>query len=423
MPGSNLRPGLPSRLEDIRRSEQAMVIVRWFAALFALVQVLAYSNRTYPPGVRIAALALVGGLVLSNLIISVLARRDLDLRAARRLSIAALAVDIVAASGFVWVYAFDPGSALWAVLFILPLEGAIRFALPGALAAWAVATTIYLVRELWGSSTYGYPFEWNSVSFRMGIGLLIGMVAGLMARNLLLQRTHLQDTLSDLSRIDRLRSRLVTTLAHDVRGPLTTIRGSLSTLLRYGDRVDPVTRQQMLEDTDTQARRLERLATELLDLARLEDGRMELRVVDTPLRPALEQGLEFAEAGKKYVVRADDDLTVRADPARLEQIIVNLTANALRYGEPPFVVDARSDGNGKVLLRFTDQGPGVPADEEPTLFEPFRSERDTGSVGFGLAIVRALAEAQGGSVRYEPNRPAGACFTVTLPAGTAAAAG
>jgi signal transduction histidine kinase len=423
MPGSDTPPGLPSRLEDIRRAEQAMVIVRWFAALFALVQVLAYNNRAYPPGVRATALGLVAFLVAANLVVSILSARSMDLRAARRLSLAALTVDVVAASGFVWAYAFDPGSALWAVLFILPLEGAIRFALRGALVAWGVIAVIYVVRELWGSSTYGYPFEWNSVSFRMGIGLLIGLVAGLMARNLLRQRSQLEAILTDLSRIDRLRSRLVTTLAHDVRGPLTTIRGSLSTLLRYGERIDPVTREQMLKDTDAQARRLERLATELLDLARLEDGRMELHVVETPVRPAIEQGLDFADASTRYEVRADADLTVQADPSRLEQIIVNLTANALRYGEPPFVVEAEGDGNGKVLLRFTDRGPGVPEDEEPTLFEPFRTERDSGSVGFGLAIVRALAEAQGGSVRYEPNRPSGACFVVTLPAGSAAVAG
>ena len=394
-----------------------MVVVRWLGAAFALVQVLAYANREYPPGVRTVALALVAFLALANVPISMAAAREVDLRSARRVSFTALAVDIIAASGFVWAYAFDPDSALWAVLFILPLEGAIRFALRGALLAWVATAAIYVAREVWGSATYGYPFEWNSISFRMGIGLLIGLVAGLMARNLTEQRAQLELALRDLSRIDRLRSRLVTTLAHDVRGPLTTIRGSLSTLLRYGGRIDETTRAQLLRDTDQQARRLERLATELLDLARLEDGRLELHVADLQLRPALEQGLQFADADESYEIRSDPDLTVRADPSRLEQIIVNITSNALRYGEPPFVVEAASDGNGSVLVRFKDSGPGVSDEEEGTLFEPFRTERDTGSVGFGLAIVRALAEAQGGSVHYESNQPAGACFVLTLPAG------
>jgi signal transduction histidine kinase len=339
-----------------------------------------------------------------------------------------MALDIVVASGIVWLYAFDPGSALWAVLFILPLEGAIRFALPGALIAWGAATVLYTARELWRIDAFpqsvhgpgGFGFQLESITFRMGIGLLIGLVAGLMARNLLRQRARLQEALDDVSRIDRLRSRLVTTLAHDVRGPLTTIRGSLSTLLRYGPRVDDETRQQMLADADQQAQRLERLATELLDLARLEDGRLELHLEDTSVRRAIEQGLDYADATTRYEIRADPDLTVRADPARLEQIIVNLTANALRYGKPPFEVEAASDGNGTVQLRFLDQGPGVSREEEPTLFEPFRTERDSGSVGFGLAIVRALVEAQGGSVRYEANRPSGACFLVTLPAGASA---
>ena len=409
-------------LDQIRRSEQAMVLVRWAGAVFALVQVLSYSNRPYPAGTKAMAVALVGALVVANAIISVLASRDLDEKEARALSLAAMTTDLVVASAFVWLYAFDPSSALWAILFIIPLEGAIRFALPGALIGWAVTTILYVGREVWGSATYGYLLEWNSVSFRMGIGLMIALVAGLMARNLTEQRERLEGTLSELSRIDRLRSRLVTTLAHDVRGPLTTIRGSLSTLLNYEHRLDPDTRRQLLEDTDRQAKRLEKLATELLDLARLEDGRLELRVEDAPLRQAILEGLDFVEASNQFEINADPGLIVKADPARLEQIIVNLSVNALRYGEPPFVVDAQRDGNGHVLVRFKDHGPGVPPDEEPTLFEPFRAEREAGSVGFGLAIVRALTEAQGGEVSYEKNRPTGATFLVTLPAGAVASA-
>ncbi|MDQ4005919.1 MAG: ATP-binding protein [Actinomycetota bacterium] len=403
----------------MRRSEQSMVLVRWGAATFALIQVLAYDNRPYPSGTKSLALALVGALVVVNVVITVMASRELTLAEARALSIAAMTTDIVIASGFVWLYAFDPASALWVVLFILPLEGAIRFALPGAILAWGITAVLYVGREVWGSGTYGYPLQWNSVSFRMGIGLLIGLVAGLMARNLVDQRERLESALTDLSRIDRLRSRLVTTLAHDVRGPLTTIRGSISTLLRYGDRVDPETREQLLRDTDSQAKRLERLATELLDLARLEAGRLDLHVEELPVRSAIQQGLDFVEATEHFEILADPDLTVRADPARLEQIIVNLSVNALRYGGPPFVIEAEGDGNGKVIVRFSDRGPGVPKDEESTLFEPFRTERNDGSVGFGLAIVRALAEAQGGEVSYQPNVPTGACFVVTLPAGAA----
>ncbi|MGH2685451.1 MAG: hypothetical protein ACRDJP_08305, partial [Actinomycetota bacterium] len=183
-PRPERRAAAAARLEDIRGSEKAMVLVRWGAVLFALIQVLAYDSRPYPSGTRTLALALVAILAVANVIIWIMASRELDLAEARGLSLAAMTTDLVVASGFVWLYAFDPVSALWAVLFILPLEGAIRFALPGALIAWGVTAVLYVGREVWGSATYGYPLEWNSVSFRMGIGFLIALVAGMMARSL-----------------------------------------------------------------------------------------------------------------------------------------------------------------------------------------------------------------------------------------------
>jgi signal transduction histidine kinase len=409
---------LPSPLEDIRRAEQTMVQVRWAAVVFATVQVLAYDDVPYPPGFKTAALLLVAGLGGANVWIWIMSRRRLSLRGARRLSVAAMGVDILLASGFVWVYTFDQLSALWAVLFILPLEGAIRFGLAGALSAWVAAAALYVLRELWGSREYGYPFLWNSVTFRMGVGFLIALVAGLMARSLLRQRAHLEGALGELRRIDALRARLVATLAHDVRNPLTTIRGTLHTLARHGRRLDETTQQEIVTSADHQAERLERLATDLLDLARLEAGRLELRLEQTKLRDVVERGLSFADPEHRFDVQIRPDLTVRADPGRLEQVVVNLANNALRHGRAPFVVQAELNRDGRVDLEFRDHGAGVPEADRPALFEPFRAETDQGSVGLGLAIVRALVEAHGGEIAYEPNRP-GAVFRVSLPTGEA----
>jgi signal transduction histidine kinase len=394
-----------------------MILVRWAAAAFATVQIITYSTEPYPPGVEAAALGLAGALAAANVVIWVLTRRDLSLPGARALSISALSVDVVVASGFVWLYAFDQVSALWAILLILPLEGAIRFALPGALATWAAATVLYFGREVWGSDRYGYPLEWNSISFRMGVALLTALVAGMMARDLLRQRAVVGGALAELSRINALRSRMVAMLAHDVRNPLTTIRGTLKTLLRHADRVDEVTRAELLAAADDQADRLERLAADLLDLARLEQGRLGLRLEDVPLAEVVARGVSYADRQRRFELRIDPELTVRASPGRLEQMIVNLVSNALQYGESPFVVEARSSTDGRVDLSFRDHGPGVPEPERASLFEPFRSERAAGSVGLGLAIVQALAEAQGGTVSYEENRPRGACFRVSLEAG------
>jgi signal transduction histidine kinase len=407
-------PEEPPRLEEIRRSEQTMVFVRWLGVAFAVVQVLGY-EQPYPPGVERLALTLAAALAVANLAISVISLRKLSVEGARALSVGALTIDVLVVSGFVWLYAFDEVSALWAVLFILPLEGAIRFGLAGALAAWGAGTVLYTARELWGSAEYGYPFLWNSVSFRMGVGLFIALVAGLMSRNLRLEQARLSRTLAEVRRIDALRSRLVATLAHDVRNPLTTIRGTFSTLTRHADELAPETREEMLSSAQRQAERLERLASELLDLARLESGRLDLHLRETALKEVVDRALSFADPERRFEVRIPADLTLRVDPRRLEQIVVNLATNALRYGRPPFVIETQNGEGSVVDLVFRDHGPGVPEPDRRALFEPFRSEPDHTSVGLGLAIVRALAEAHGGQVAYEPNEPRGACFRVSLP--------
>ncbi|HZB04038.1 MAG TPA: ATP-binding protein [Actinomycetota bacterium] len=413
--GRSIESDEASLLEDIRGSEQTMAFVRWAGVVFAVLQILSY-EQPYPAGVEGRALFLAGVLAAANLVISLFVLRDLSLRGARILSLSAMAVDFLVISGFVWLYAFDQLSALWAVMFVLPLEGAIRFGLAGALGVWVAMTISYGARELWGSSEYGYPFLWNSVSFRMGIGLLIALVAGMMARRLLHQRADLARALIDLRRVDAVRSRLVATLAHDVRNPLTTIRGTFSTLSRHEDVITPEARSELIASADRQAERLQRLSSELLDLARLELGRLDLQLQETALREVVDRGLSYADPERRFDVRVAPGLSVQADPARLEQIVVNLAMNALRYGKPPFVVEARDGADSEIDLLFVDHGPGIPRDQRPALFEPFRAEHDPSSIGLGLAIVRVLAEAHGGGVAYEPNEPNGARFRVWLPA-------
>ena len=390
-----------------------MILVRWVGLPWALFQVLAYEG-TYPPGFKALGLALVALLAVGNLGILLWHRRPERVGQARQMAAAGLALDAFVLIGFVWLYTFDPDSALWAILFILPLEGAISFQLRGAMTAWAVTVVLYTLREVWGSGRYDYPLQINSITFRMGIGGIIALVAGLMARNLVRQRHQLRAALEDLKRIDRLRLGLVSTLGHDVRSPLTVIRGSISTILKYRATLTPQQTQDMLTAADRHARRLETLANDLLDLARLEEGRLDLRMDDVPLMNVLEKTLSYTDT-EEIEVRMAPTLTVRADPRRLEQIIFNLISNARRHGRPPFVLSGSASA-GWVRFDVRDHGKGVKPDEQAHLFEAFRSETEDGSVGYGLAIVKALTEAQGGGVRYQDAEPHGACFSVLLPA-------
>ncbi len=391
-----------------------MIITRTVALPWALLQILTYSTQPYPPSIEEIGIALVLGMALANVGLWLTYRRIETLGDARKVAVGSIGMDVILISGFVWLFAFDQITALWAVVFILPLEGAILFDLRGALWAWTGATTLYGAREVWASQRYGFRIEWNSVSFRMGIAFVIALVAGMMARDLVRQRAQLQGALEEVRRIDRLRSALVSTLAHDVRNPLTTIRGVHRTLLSPNRQIEPGKVAELLTIADRQSERLQRLAIDLLDLARLEQGRLELAIQPVELRPAVEGALSYLEDADKFDVSIDNGLAVAADPGRLQQIVVNLASNTLRYGDPPFQIQG-SRHNGQICLAFVDHGAGLSDDLQASVFDAFRAEEKKGSVGFGLAVVKALVEAQDGAVVYEEVKPSGACFKVLLP--------
>lgn len=200
-----------------------MILFRAVAGVFAAIQVLLYHRLPWPPGFRQIGLVLTGILIVGNLAVWLGYRRAHTLRRAHALAIATLAFDTVIASAFVWLITFDEISAIWAVLYVMPLEGALRFRLRGALVAWAMSTVLFSIREVWGSNRYGYQLLWHTVSFKMGIGLLIALVSGIMAEDLVRQRMRLTDAFEQLRRSDRFRSDLVSSLTSDVRSPVALI--------------------------------------------------------------------------------------------------------------------------------------------------------------------------------------------------------
>jgi signal transduction histidine kinase len=407
-----IEPGSP---EDLRRGAGTMILVRWLAVPWVFLQIIAY-EIPYPDGYKGLAFLFLGILFVGNAILMLLHRSPNGAALARGIAIAGLALDVFLLSAFVWLYAFDYQTQIWAVLFIAPLEGAILFQLVGALTAWAVITISYAARDIWGAAKFDNPLLWNSISFRMGVGGIIALVAGLMARDLLRQRARLADALAEIRRVDRMRSGLVSMLGHDVRSPLTVIRGVVSTLISRIDRIEREDQMKLLESADRQARRLEMLANDLLDLARLDQGRLELETVSVDVTEIVRGSLSYLEGSEQIELQLEEGLSVRADPRRLEQVIINLASNALHHGAPPVTI-AASGRDGEVVFDITDHGKGVPEQERTHLFEPFNAERKTGSIGYGLAIVKALVEAQEGDVTYSSANGGGARFTVVLPKG------
>jgi two-component system sensor histidine kinase KdpD len=221
---------------------------------------------------------------------------------------------------------------------------------------------------------------------------------------------------------ERLRNTLLSSVSHDLRTPLATITGAASTLL------DPASlteegRRDLHEAIYDEAERLNRLVTNLLDMTRLESSSVEISREWQPLEELVGTSLARLERslkGRPVTVSIPEDLPlVPVDGLLIEQVLVNLVDNAIKYTQPgsPLSITARV-ADGSVLVEVADDGPGLPAGEEERVFEKFhRAGGAQHGSGLGLPICRAAVTAHGGRIWAE-NRPAGGvAFRFTLPLG------
>lgn len=221
---------------------------------------------------------------------------------------------------------------------------------------------------------------------------------------------------SELQDLNESLREFVAVAAHDLRGPLTGILGTASTLSRRWADLSTEQRTEMLAMIERQGHRLARLIDDLLTISRIEAGALETMVEVVALRDAINEVIaDFAERSADVHVRVSD-VQVAADPHHLQRILTNYLGNAFRYGSPPIEVQARDTGEWvEILIR--DCGDGVDEDLVPRLFGKFvrgSTSHLRGGTGLGLSIVRGLAQANGGDTWYEPNQPKGSCFGVRL---------
>ena len=223
-------------------------------------------------------------------------------------------------------------------------------------------------------------------------------------------------------RLDRRHSDLVATVAHELRSPLTGVKGFTATLLAKWDRFSEQQRRLMLETVDADADRLARLITELLDTARIDAGRLALRVapVDTgTLASRVAQSIAVA-GGRDTVVHVAPGLPdVWGDEDKLSQVVTNVCENAQRHGQGVVRVsvlpELAADGTPGVCVLVDDDGDGVPEAIRERVFTRFwRSGQQDGS-GLGLYIVRGLVEAHRGEVTILSGPAGGARIRIWLP--------
>ncbi|HEY75217.1 MAG TPA: GAF domain-containing sensor histidine kinase [Thermoflexia bacterium] len=219
-------------------------------------------------------------------------------------------------------------------------------------------------------------------------------------------------------------SDLVADLVHEMRTPLTSIIGYAAMIER--DDVSEEDRKQFARTIEREAARLSRMASDFLELARLESGRAFPTWEEVSLKSLVKDVLALLhpQAEAKRIVLIDevpDDLPMlTGDPQRLHQALVNLVGNAVKYCREGdrVTVGARVEGD-EVLFYVSDTGPGIPASAQEHLFERFyrlpRSENEAEGAGLGLAITRRIIEAHGGRIWVESEEGKGATFYFTLP--------
>ena len=228
---------------------------------------------------------------------------------------------------------------------------------------------------------------------------------------------------STRERLDRDSAELIATVAHELRSPLTSVKGFTATLLGKWSRFTDAQRRLMLETVDADANRLTRLITELLDIARIDSGRLQLhrQVVDLPA--AVERQIASLVAGgepeDQFMIEVKDGLPETwLDPDKIDQVIGNLLENAVRHGagSVDIVLEPWDDG---VAVTISDEGVGIPQELSDRVFTKFwrGSRRHPGGTGLGLYIVKGLVEAHGGAITVGSSPSGGAAFRFTLPAG------
>ncbi len=234
-----------------------------------------------------------------------------------------------------------------------------------------------------------------------------------------------RETAEELRRLSALRADFVSLVSHELRSPLAAAIGSAITLRERWQQLTPPQRESFLSLIVDETRRCAMLVGDVLDTSRIEGGTFSYHFTDLDVAPLVEDAVASARVGQDRVrvtASVPGALPVRGDRERLRQVLTNLIDNAVKYSpltEAVEVSGLRRDGC--VLVEVSDRGPGVAPEAQALIFEKFGRGTAGASgkpgTGLGLFIARSIAEAHGGSLDVRSAPPAGATFTLTLPAG------
>jgi signal transduction histidine kinase len=593
--------GASKELERARRLERGLIRVRWFAVILGFY--LVYQSNSGPPPyasttVLLLAYSMISVLGMGNVLVWIGVGRATTLVSLQRLGWSAFVMDAVVIFSLTWIYSYDPKGSVWVVMYILPLEGALRYQLEGAMVTVAITLVSEVAREAYLAARFpDYPFLLANVAFRVGIQAIIALVAGFMSRSLARQAeratrqahhaeeaasrealarrelaafntailtgvaaedldtsiqlmagaigrdlqfeafsillrdgdelvvkgmygmpfyedripfgkgvcgtvaatgrplivadvtqhenyidadpdmrseiavpmrigdeligvldvesrfpnafdqsslgvlTRLSDqialvahsnrllsqqreTMRRLQELDQMKSDFIAITSHELRTPITAIRGFVNTLQRNQDRLTVDQLTNFMQIIDRQSARLARLVEDLLFVSRIEAGMIRFESEPVDLGRFLAETVESLGPEMRSRVRMNVEpsgATIQTDPHRLDQILRNLIENALKFSPPD--TEVRIDGlvrDDWFQLAVTDRGVGIPPEALPMIFDRFHQvgqamTREIEGAGLGLYITKRLVDAMGGTITVTSVIGEGSTFRMWLP--------
>lgn len=249
----------------------------------------------------------------------------------------------------------------------------------------------------------------------------------LLAESMNKMASDLDLRIKTVTKLESMRKDFVANVSHELKTPITSIKGFVETLLD-GAIDDKEEARRFLKIIASQSNRLNAIIEDLLSLSRLEDGDERNAIVfdEVQVRPAVEAAIELSnhkaqEKGVQIAFSCPENIKLRVNPALIEQAVVNLIGNAIKYSEllQKIIIDVRKDDK-EVTINVTDQGCGIEAKHLPHIFERFyvvdkARSRKLGGTGLGLAIVKHIAQVHGGTVTVSSHFGKGSLFTIHLP--------
>ena len=227
-----------------------------------------------------------------------------------------------------------------------------------------------------------------------------------------------------MAKNEQLRADLLRAISHDLRTPLCSISGNSDMLLNNSDRLDQATRHQIYSDIYDDSEWLIGVVENLLSITRLNDGRLKLKFTDQLLDEVIAESLRHISRKHddyKIVADCEELVLARMDVHLIIQVLVNLIDNAIKYTPPGSVIFIRGiKKNGKAQISVEDNGPGIPEEMKPHVFEMFYTGKTTvadsqRSLGLGLALCHSIIETHEGTLVLTDHNPHGCNFTFTLP--------